>query len=351
MLKFKFYHLLVYQFNLHTIYWNYMFFRFKWVNLNFFTSKDKRYANNIIVGLPVWILRPQSWYRWQLEMQLKWLIAREGYWVLNRYNYYYSGYYASSFIIRASYAINTRTTLFRLLWRRYKWHRYGNANSLYHSGAGRATQWTYIKYRQLTYLKRTRRELQYILGVFLNVQRFGRFIKNFKRDQGGRFGSYRLEGYNLRSILKIINLGGHWCEIDELIEKGGIYVNGCACPDPFYKPRIGDRIQLIVASTNFFRCHRLYASARRRALLIRSNRWRQTRHYYFYLVRKLPWRSRWFFRNIHDRLDIPKYLEFDNSTQTIIILYHPYLISHFSGFFLNIIHWNFWNIYNWRLNY
>ena len=145
-------------------------------------------------------------------------------------------------------------------------------------------------------------------------------------------------GYNLRSILKLSFLGGYWWEIDYLINAGGVYINGCVCKNGFYKPQVGDIIQLISSAGNYYRQQRLYTSFRRRFLLSRRNKGRQVRHYYSYFIRKLPCRSRWLFRTIYDKLDIPKHLEVDYLTQTVIVIYPPFLFNHFSSFLLRITH-------------
>ena len=329
----------------------FLFCRFRWLLSYRLLSFRLARNRNVYIGLPLFTIRVGYKVRWQMGWLPRWnfrwvRLMFSGAKLLNSWDLLSKGR-----LVQCLYPLYSRAGLIRQLWRRYKRCRRRSKN-LVIRGIGRRLRITDVRRRQLRYLKVVRGEARYLLGLYYRSYRLARYMHHLGRFQSGLFGGLSWSGVRLPYLLCLLKFSGHLWESRELIQGGAIRINGRTCTDLNYFVQTGDYIQFVVGKELMFYQHcvrRLYR--RRRELQVsRRRRRRRTAGYRFYILRRLPRRTKWIFRTMHDVGDLGKYFEVDYTTMGFIMLYKPYLLNHFRGFFLRVLHWHFWRIYSWKLH-
>lgn len=307
--------------------------RFKWWRENIFQR------GNMMIGLSLWYRRRGVFSYKYLVWYPRWKFG----WVRLDNLGGVSWYLASARLVVNLYVLYSRPQLLRELWVRYRGHSQRGLHL-----RRRSLIVTDIRRRQLIYLKWIRMGIRYILNIYYRTYRLARYLNVMGATHWGWASKLSWSSCRLPHLLRLLKVTAHEWEGNWLITQGFVLINGCVCKDINYELVGGEYIQLVMGDEFFrFQGWVRWVYHRRWRLQLRG-RGRLTSRYALLLRRVLPRRAKWIFRTFHDVGDIAKNIDIDFTGGSFIILYKPFLLNHFWGFYLRILEWHFWRVYSWN---
>lgn len=206
-----------------------------------------------------------------------------------------------------------------------------------------------IRYRQVVYLNWYRKNLKYFFNIQRRVKVLTKFCLKFKKHTYSIFKLMRKFELRLINVIlrsKIVTL---FSDAQYLILNGFICVNNSVTYDINYILKKGDKLNILFNKKHHINYREQFSSV-------------ITKYYrmwpYLYIIsenNKYPARTKsnltakWLVKTIWTESDIPKYLEIDFITMSLIIVYEPstildilpYYYSHFKLFGLRLYNWRF----------
>lgn len=201
---------------------------------------------------------------------------------------------------------------------------------------------------------------RFLKVVFSNRQVFKNiFFKKFTKQKKitkmlNYFGKKKnYINNNINKYLFLILLRSHFFffinDVNFFIKNSYVVVNGLVVKNKFFEVKTGDCIQLINSKLYFDYIFKVYKYFKKKVSKIKFKRWKN-----FQKKKKTglffkTWLPNFLDKFIFYKTDIPKYLEIDFFSLSIIMLYNSKTILENDIFFTKVLNSYMIKMYNWRV--
>jgi hypothetical protein len=137
-------------------------------------------------------------------------------------------------------------------------------------------------------------------------------------------------------------------DANHFIKKKLVYVNGRTVLNKFFEVKINDRIGLVTFNSYFDYIYSIFKYFKKKKAKIKYRRWRNYQERLKGPVEYKPWLPNFLNKFLFYKIDIPKYLEVDFFSLTVVYIYMDNDPSNKNKFFLKFISFYMIRTYNWK---
>ena len=196
---------------------------------------------------------------------------------------------------------------------------------------------------------------EWLVRSYLFLEQKNYVITNFAKKlyRNKTSGFYYLLKLELQ--LKFLLIRGRFATTNaeslNLINQGLVYVNNNICLNPNYILKVNDKLQLVFHLYNFIAYRYSYS-------ILISNRYKlgvytslKNSNNKQNKTQPQPFSGKWIYQHMYNNVKVPKYVEIDYLTLSLILIYTPTNLKQI--FILNWRHFRSLNIryYNWKYLY